>query len=106
MRDLINRHGRGRFAITLDPRDPMPGQQPYQGIVPLDGDSMADVLQAYMRQSEQLDTRLWLAADDQRQRRPAAAEPAVGRRHDGDGGHRRVGPRGHAGTDDHRATNC
>ena len=64
MRDLINRHGRGRFAITLDPRDPMPGQQPYQGIVPLDGESMADVLQAYMRQSEQLDTRLWLAADD------------------------------------------
>jgi molecular chaperone Hsp33 len=64
MRDLINRHGRGRFAITLDPRDPVPGQQPYQGIVPLDGESMAEVLQAYMRQSEQLDTRLWLAADE------------------------------------------
>ncbi len=64
MRDLINRSGRGRFAITLDPRDPVPGQQPYQGIVPLDGDSMADVLQSYMRQSEQLDTRLWLAADE------------------------------------------
>ena len=65
MRDLINQNGRGRFAITLDPRDPMPGQQPYQGIVPLDGDTMAEVLQAYMRQSEQLDTRLWLAADEQ-----------------------------------------
>ena len=65
MRDLINQHGRGRFAITLDPRDPMPGQQPYQGIVPLDGDTMAHVLQAYMRQSEQLDTRLWLAANEQ-----------------------------------------
>jgi molecular chaperone Hsp33 len=65
MRDLINRNGRGRFAITLDPRDPMPGQQPYQGIVPLDGETMAEVLQAYMRQSEQLDTRLWLAASDQ-----------------------------------------
>jgi len=64
MRDLINRHGRGRFAITLDPRDPVPGQQPYQGIVPLDGETMADVLQAYMRQSEQLDTRLWLAASE------------------------------------------
>jgi molecular chaperone Hsp33 len=62
--DLINRHGRGRFVITLDPRDPMPGQQPYQGVVPLDGDSIAAVLQTYMRQSEQLDTRLWLAADD------------------------------------------
>ena len=63
MRNLINRHGRGRFAITLDPRDPLPGQQPYQGIVPLDGDSMAEVLETYMRQSEQLETRLVLAAD-------------------------------------------
>jgi molecular chaperone Hsp33 len=65
MRDLINRSGRGRFAITLDPRDPLPGQQPYQGIVPLDGESMAEVLEAYMRQSEQLETRLVLAADEE-----------------------------------------
>jgi molecular chaperone Hsp33 len=64
MRELINRAGRGRFAITLDPRDPKPGQQPYQGIVPLDGESMADVLETYMRQSEQLDTKLVLAADN------------------------------------------
>jgi molecular chaperone Hsp33 len=63
LRDLVNRNGQGRFAITLDPRDPLPGQQPYQGIVPLDGDSMSDVLQHYMRQSEQLDTRLVLSAD-------------------------------------------
>lgn len=64
MRELINRAGRGRFAITLDPRDPQPGQQPYQGIVPLDGETMADVLETYMRQSEQLDTKLVLAADN------------------------------------------
>ena len=64
LRELVNRSGRGRFAITLDPRDPMPGQQPYQGIVPLEGDSMADALQTYLRQSEQLDSRLWLAADE------------------------------------------
>jgi molecular chaperone Hsp33 len=64
MRELINRTGRGRFAITLDPRDPLPGQQPYQGVVPLDGESMADVLETYMRQSEQLETKLVLAADD------------------------------------------
>lgn len=64
MADLINRSGRGRFAITLDPRDPLPGQQPYQGIVPLDGETMAGVLETYMRQSEQLDTKLVLAADD------------------------------------------
>jgi molecular chaperone Hsp33 len=65
MRELINREGRGRFAITLDPRDPRPGQRPYQGVVPLDGDSMADVIETYMRQSEQLETKLVLAADDE-----------------------------------------
>ena len=32
---MVNVHGRGRFAITLDPHDKLPGQQPYQGIVPL-----------------------------------------------------------------------
>lgn len=63
LQDLINRGGRGRFAITLDPKDRLPGQQPYQGIVALEGDSVADVLQTYMRQSEQLKTRLWLASD-------------------------------------------
>ncbi len=65
LRDLLNRGGRGRFAITLDPKDPLPGQQPYQGIVALEGNSVAAVLQTYMRQSEQLETRLWLASSDQ-----------------------------------------
>lgn len=60
---LLNAHGKGRFVITLDPLDKMPGQQPYQGIVPLDGDDMATVIENYMLRSEQLDTRLWLAAD-------------------------------------------
>ena len=63
--DLLNVSGKGRFVITLDPIDKMPGQQPYQGIVPLDGDDMATVIENYMLRSEQLDTRLWLAADDQ-----------------------------------------
>jgi molecular chaperone Hsp33 len=60
---LLNVHGKGRFVITLDPLEKMPGQQPYQGIVPLDGESMATVIENYMLRSEQLDTRLWLAAD-------------------------------------------
>ena len=64
LRELMNRGGRGRFSITLDPKDPLPGQQPYQGIVALEGDSVAEVLQTYMRQSEQLETRLWLASND------------------------------------------
>jgi molecular chaperone Hsp33 len=61
--ELLNVSGKGRFVITLDPIDKMPGQQPYQGIVPLDGDDMATVIENYMLRSEQLDTRLWLAAD-------------------------------------------
>lgn len=60
---LVNRNGQGRFVITLDPQDKLPGQQPYQGIVPLDGDDVATVIEHYMMRSEQLDTRLWLAAD-------------------------------------------
>lgn len=67
---LLNVQGRGRCAITLDPKDRQPGQQPYQGVVPLHGDrgeplqNLSEVLEHYMLQSEQLDTRLVLAADD------------------------------------------
>lgn len=65
---MVNVHGKGRFAITLDPQDKLPGQQPYQGIVPLSDEngplaSITEVLEHYMQSSEQLDTRLWLAAD-------------------------------------------
>lgn len=61
---LVNVKGEGRFIITLDPKDKLPGQQAYQGIVPLDGDTVATVIENYMLRSEQLDTKLWLAADD------------------------------------------
>ena len=67
---LLNVHGKGRCAITLDPKDKLPGQQPYQGVVPLHGDvreplqEISQVLEHYMLQSEQLDTRLVLAAND------------------------------------------
>ncbi|WP_395005993.1 Hsp33 family molecular chaperone HslO [Undibacterium sp.] len=63
--DLVHSHGQGRFVITLDPNDKMPGQQAYQGIVPLDGESISTIIENYMMRSEQLDTKLWLAADDQ-----------------------------------------
>jgi molecular chaperone Hsp33 len=62
--ELVNLHGHGRFVITLDPLEKLPGQQPYQGIVPLTGDTVAHVIENYMLRSEQLDTRLWLAAND------------------------------------------
>ena len=63
--ELINATGKGRFVITLDPNDKSAGQQAYQGIVPIEGDSIAAIIENYMRQSEQLDTRLWLACNDQ-----------------------------------------
>ena len=68
---MVNQHNQGRCAITLDPQDRRPGQQPYQGVVPLFGDAgekldkFSDILQHYMLQSEQLDTTLVLAANDQ-----------------------------------------
>jgi molecular chaperone Hsp33 len=62
--ELLNVGGQGRFVITLDPKDKVPGQQPYQGVVPLHGDDMATVIENYMLRSEQMDTKLWLAADD------------------------------------------
>lgn len=62
---LLNTNGNGRFIVVLDPNRDTTDMQPYQGIVPLEGDSVAQVLEGYMRSSEQLDTRLWLAANDQ-----------------------------------------
>ena len=68
---MLNVHGQGRCAITLDPRTRFPGQQPYQGVVSLHGDQreplqkIGEVLEHYMLQSEQLDTRLILAANDE-----------------------------------------
>ena len=64
LQQLVHVHGKGRFAITLDPQDKVPGQQPYQGIVPLDGGNIATIIENYMMRSEQLDTKIWLAADD------------------------------------------
>jgi len=61
---LLNVGGQGRFVITLDPKDKVPGQQPYQGVVPLHGEDIATVIENYMLRSEQMDTKLWLAADD------------------------------------------
>lgn len=70
--------GEGRFAITLAAG---PGKQSYQGIVGLEGGSVAGVLEHYLRRSEQIETRIWLAVDDQRvaglllQKLPHPSEP-------------------------------
>ncbi len=54
--------GNGVLTLTLDPTQ---GQR-YQGIVALEGDTLAQCLTAYFARSEQLPTRLWLYCDGQR----------------------------------------
>lgn len=54
--------GSGRITITLDPR----GGRRYQGVVALERDSLAGCLEDYFARSEQLPTRLWLAADSEK----------------------------------------
>lgn len=51
----------GRLVITLDPGS---GRERYQGVVALEGDSVAGSLDLYFERSEQLPTRVWLASDD------------------------------------------
>lgn len=69
--ELANPGGGGRCAIVLDARNRPRGAQPYQGVVPLHDDQrepLADfsaVIEHYMLQSEQIDTRMILAANDE-----------------------------------------
>lgn len=50
----------GQFVITLAPKQ----GEPYQGIVPIEGDSIAAMLEHYMLRSQQIDTSIWLYCDD------------------------------------------
>ena len=49
-----------RLMLTLDPGD---GGERYQGVVELEGASLAEALDVYFERSEQLPTRVWLATD-------------------------------------------
>ncbi|MDX1456276.1 MAG: Hsp33 family molecular chaperone HslO [Marinobacter sp.] len=68
--------GQGRMAITITPNK---GQR-YQGVVPREHDALAECLEDYFQRSEQIDTRLFLFADEQRsaglllQRLPGSTE--------------------------------
>ncbi len=93
---LVNVNGQGRCAITLDPKDRQPSQSPYQGVVVLHGDHkeplqrLQQVLEHYMLQSEQLDTKLVLAASQHVaaglliQRMPLEGAANLGRRNEDD----------------------
>jgi len=52
--------GSGRLVITVEPEN----GEPYQGIVPLEGTDLAEVITNYFLQSEQLETRVWLFANE------------------------------------------
>ena len=60
--DLRQVFGSGVLGITID----IPGGERYQGLVPLEGTDLAEAIAAYFARSEQLDTRLWLWADEHR----------------------------------------
>lgn len=64
LQSLLNTNQNGRFIVVLDPRSGNKNMQPYQGIVPLESDTVAQALEQYMQSSEQLDTKLWLTADE------------------------------------------
>jgi len=52
--------GEGRLVITVEPEQ----GEPYQGIVKLEGEKLADVITNYFTQSEQLETKVWLFANE------------------------------------------
>jgi molecular chaperone Hsp33 len=58
-RDLSILSGEGNLSVTLENEDLT---QRYQGVVPLSGARLAECLQGYFENSEQLPTRLWLYA--------------------------------------------
>ena len=68
--------GTGRLVMTIDPGGET---ERYQGIVSIEGSSLAECLQGYFDRSEQLPTRLWLGVSGERaagilvQKTPAAA---------------------------------
>ncbi|GAA0775531.1 Hsp33 family molecular chaperone HslO [Castellaniella ginsengisoli] len=90
LQDMLNPDDQGRFTVMLDPSGRQAGATAYQGIVPLEGDTVAAVLEHYMKHSEQLDTRLWLAADGHAcaglllQRMPGESTPAGAAEQTGD----------------------
>ena len=60
--------GKGVLVITIEPKrtENFGGKlERYQGIVPLERDTLAGCLEDYFQQSEQLATRLWFAANSE-----------------------------------------
>jgi len=65
-----NSAAKGGLDLMIDPvlsinLEPESGGASYQGIVSMNDGSLARALELYFEQSEQLETRLWLAVNDQ-----------------------------------------
>lgn len=65
LQSLLNTYDNGRFIVVLEPKAGS-DLKPYQGIVPLEGKNLAEVLENYMKHSEQLDTKIFLAANGEK----------------------------------------
>ncbi len=61
--------GNGQLVITIEPKQ---GER-YQGIVGLEADNLAQVLESYFERSEQLKTKLWIRTDITNPDEPHAA---------------------------------
>jgi molecular chaperone Hsp33 len=59
--ELLAEFKNGVVVITMEPDD---STQRYQGIVAWQGNSLAQSIEGYFRDSEQLQTRIWLAVDE------------------------------------------
>lgn len=59
--DIRQLAGAGNLTVTIESEDL---KQRYQGVVPVEGTHLAQCLEVYFEQSEQLPTRLWLHADE------------------------------------------
>lgn len=80
LQELINKDGKGLCALILDPKDRRPGVQPYQGMVSLESNSVAENLENYMAKSEQLEIQTLPCSRLQEVGRPCYSEDAVCRR--------------------------
>src|SRR5438477_844657 len=75
--DLAGDARKSRMVLTLDPKD---GSPLYQGVVALEGGSIAKLFEHYLAKSEQIESRLWLRAASGRargvllQRMPGSSE--------------------------------
>jgi molecular chaperone Hsp33 len=75
--------GEGQFIVTIEATD---RASSYQGVVPITGNSLAESLEAYFVQSEQLPTRVVLAAT------PGVVSGMLVQRIPGEGGKKEIDP--------------